>query len=358
MRRLLLMPPKPSGKPDLIGEILLLIRCVVACFGVLTIWSCLWVFYDEAFLFVDLLNPDTNPYRDIWYLVVGLLVQGALGTYWYETVVIVTPSFPPKDIIQARGSKAWCYRILQHLRMIVSLFASILCWVGGYNLMQIDDNFESVTWYMRGYVVAGVFLVGVSGTLYPSINEGWPEQIDLSQCSRSEWVWTFARATLGLFGDILAWVGWDGLLSVDAEIEQVLEDDILLFFAGFVVMYLTRTLPHLVEIDDIEFYPPPPEYALLGVLAEENAHRGTPSPIHSGTSAWSERPPVRKFCYKLLSVIGYFAWLASWSGVESMYYWSGFDSPDSDKKTWWIQLLCVGAGLIAVTAARTLAFEA
>jgi len=269
--RFFLLPPAHDGS-GCWNELRLLLRCMVACFGLLTIWACMWVFYDECFLFVDFFNPEANAWRDLMYLIVGILIQGALGTYCFECLVMTTPTFPPPNVegsyasipiacfIFALGKRKTCYAIAQYVRMVVSMFASILCWVGGYGMLAINDEFESTEQYMVAYIFGGVTLVTLSGTLYPSINEGdyhillrnktlcagWPEEVDLGTCSRSEMVWCYIRATMGLCGDVMAWVGWDGLMSVDSDTEQVLENDILMFWGGFAIMYLTRTLPQLV----------------------------------------------------------------------------------------------------------------
>lgn len=47
--------------------------------------------------------------------------------------------------------------------------------VPGYGLLEIDDEFDAVEQYMVMYIIGGALLVTLSGTLYPSIDEG---QID------------------------------------------------------------------------------------------------------------------------------------------------------------------------------------
>lgn len=291
--------------------------------------------------------PDTV-LRDVIYFILGFTGVVLLGTYHYECGVSLEPPC----------GQLWWQRILHVFRMTLSLWLLILCWEGFYEI--IDVKIES-KWTYSAHIIVGNFLGLLSDSLEYPINIPQRETLYKNSLPMRDKVWLWLAGFLSLIGDIVCWVGVDNIL-VDYDKppeEQYVSTKVIYLCTGAIIMYLTKTLPNHAHLVLSRFRP---QSVVPGDTSQSSTSTFAASISVFQSVAWPSSSPgccsLRRICVAVQRIAGSLAYFAFWAGVESMFYYHGFDNPIDTEKSKLLELLTAGIGLVCMYAAGSLAFVA
>jgi len=208
----------------------------------------------------------------------------------------------------------------------------------------------------------------IIGTLLGLVSDATEYPIDIPQrqtlykeslpCREKAWLW-FA-GFLGLIGDITCWVGIDNIL-VDYDKppeEQYVDAKIVYMVVGAVVMYITKTLPNHANLGLAR-------HRSHSIVPDETSRTSVLEPSISvlPSVAWPSNSTEKccslgRILVAAQRVAGSLTYFTCWAGVESFYYFHGFDSPIDTEKSKGLQFLTAAIGMVFMYSAGSLAYVA
>lgn len=398
----------------------LVLRSCCAIAGSLVFWSSMWTLLDDS------LSPmlwEEGPARDWSYVAVGLVGCVVTRTFFFQTNV--PGAFIPPPPPTATGRRA-----LHLLRMYVSEVALILAWVGLYaeleNVVYMNEDSNPNLKYIISvvYMIVGQALGLMTNTLVPPVNEPPASAVytldDLARrqvglaggcvlfCCKVGLVF---NSLMGLFGDVLTWVGIDVFLVNYESDDQYVAPKIIYIVVGLSIQYVAKTMPVAVSMDDIDFYHPgrcadgckgcaddgPASLSISAISADEeeaiaSIHwagasdmfendrstncmsggvtnfrelgnfsrtrtvelevlRSKQDPALRGAGSAAGGESCSRFCLAARCVAGSLGFFTTWVGVESLLFFHGFE-PIPREPRWWASLLTAFAGVPFLLMAR------
>jgi len=280
-----------------------------------------------------------------------------------------------QESVETRGESFFC-KILTSFRCLVALEASIILWVGAWNLLTCKkdgfvceiyalENPDGYIWSNRPpnwamyaiplepnftreilYIFSGILLVFLTGTLYE--NAGFSgSYLNLERIPIGSEVLGYNRLILSLMGSFLLWTGCYNIISlffiVNSEGQTisypdhppthiVVFKDWSLFLFGMLLLFVTDTWFNMAFIWPPWFSDPP--------LSPED-----PKMAHG-----------RQICRALFSIVGQNCiWVGMWNITE--YHFGLFNSGDGEGTYPWSiyrQVIYVLTGILTMVLTSSL----